>query len=95
MTKLYSDNFQTTTGLNKAYKQLRAQLIKALGLTGSVRFSPECFTLEVLYTEAKQNNEPIEKWLPYTSDKATMQDRLNYNKGNQFRLSTAPLENMK
>lgn len=88
MSKLFSQSFKTTTELNKEYKLLRTQLIKSLNLDGNVRFSPRCFTLE-MYDENSQ------RWLPYTSDKATMKDRLNRNQYNLFRLATAPLENMK
>ena len=88
MTKLFSQSFKATAGLNKEYTLLRKQLIKALGLTGNVRFAPSCFILE-MYDENSQH------WLPYTSDKATMKDRLNRNQYNLFRLATASLENMK
>ena len=94
MSKLYSQSFKTTTGLNKEYKLLRAQLIKALNLEGNVRFLPACFTLE-MYDENSQTDINAKHWLPYTSDKATMKDRLNRNQYNLFRLVTAPLENMK
>lgn len=88
MNKLFSGTFKTTREFNKEYKFLRAQLIKGLNLDGDVRFSPRCFTLETY-------DENSKRWLPYTSDKATMKDRLNRNQYNLFRLATAPLENMK
>lgn len=88
MNKLFSGTFKTTREFNKEYKFLRAQLIKSLNLDGDVRFSPRCFMLE-MYDENSQH------WLPYTSDKATMKDRLDRNQYNLFRLATAPLENMK
>lgn len=94
MSKLYSQSFKTTTGLNKEYKLLRAQLIEALNLEGNVRFSPACFTLE-MYDEGSQADINARHWLPYTSDKDTMRDRLSRNQHNLFRLATAPLENMK
>lgn len=94
MTKLFSQSFKTTTELNKEYKLLRTQLIKSLNLDGDVRFSPRCFTLE-MYDENSQLLIDSQHWLPYTSDKATMKDRLNRNQYNLFRLATAPLENMK
>lgn len=94
MSKLFSQSFKTTTELNKEYKSLRLQLIKGLNLDGNVRFSTGCFMLE-MYDENSQLSIDAKHWLPYTSDKATMKDRLSRNKYNLFRLATAPLENMK
>ena len=94
MSKLFSQSFKTTTGLNKEYKLLRAQLIKALNLKDNVRFLPACFILE-MYDENSQTDINAKHWLPYTSDKDTMKDRLNHNQYNLFRLATAPLGNMK
>lgn len=94
MSKLFSQSFKTTTGLNKEYKLLRIQLIKALNLKDNVRFLPACFMLE-MYDENSQTDTNAKHWLPYTSDKATMKDRLSRNQYNLFRLATAPLESMK
>ena len=91
--KLYSDTFKDVKGFNKAYKELRSQLIKTMDYPSNVRFSAGCFTLETYYDDGKPATiEEMVKgtcWQPYTSNKNDMRFRLSHNPNNDlFRLAT-------
>ena len=91
--KLYSDTFKDVKGFNKAYKELRLQLIKTMDYPSNVRFSAGCFTLETYYDDGKPRTiEDCRKdtcWQPYTSNKDDMRFRLSHNVNHDpFRPST-------
>lgn len=97
--KLYSDSFKDIKGLNHEYKYLRKQLIKNMNYPQNVRFAPACFVLETYYEDGKPRTaeecRTRNPWLPYTSDKGTMRDRLRNNTQGLFRLATIDTESLK
>lgn len=69
--KIVSDEFSGIAGFRKAYKQVRAAALEALGKTGErVRFRPECYTLETDFDGVfrrhreglAQSEESVEMW---------------------------------
>ena len=80
--KLTSETFKTVTGMHKAYKSLRYQLCDTLGIDhkARVRFQPGCFTFMILGTSGT--------WLPFSSDKITVEDYIRLAKDDTFKIET-------
>lgn len=72
MSKIISEEFSTVTGLNRAYRKLRAEaMIELFGTTEhAARFAPECFQLQ---TEFNGNWVNHTRGLTESRDKVQLQ----------------------
>ena len=80
--KLTSETSKTVAGMHKAYKEIRFQLFDTLGIDhkARVRFQPGCFTFMILGDNGT--------WLPFSSDKLTMEDYIRLAKNDTFKIET-------